>query len=173
MAAAFYNKIQKTLNGFKAVHEIDLEVNDGEFVVLVGGPGLRQEHAAAHGRWAWRSISGGERIGDKVVNGCRPAARHRDGVPELRAVSAHEGLREPGLRPEAARAPKTEVDQRASDAACWRWSPARPLSHASSRAGNRSVSRWAAPSSEAEVFLFDEPLSNLDAKLRASDARAA
>jgi len=68
-------------------------IEDGEFCVLVGPSRLRQEHAAAHDRRAWRRSPGGEiRIGNRVVNQVAPKERgHRDGVPELRALPAHDG----------------------------------------------------------------------------------
>ena len=62
---------------------------------------LRQVHAAAHGRGARDGHRG--RDPHRRAAGQRPGAgraRHRDGVPELRALPAHDGLREHGLRPE-------------------------------------------------------------------------
>ncbi len=57
--------------------------------------------------------------------------------------------------------------------ACSNWNRSSIASRASYRAGSGSASRWAAPScASRQVFLFDEPLSNLDAKLRVHDARS-
>ena len=110
----------------------------------------------------------------------RPAAegpRHRDGLPELRALPAHDRRREHGLRAEAApgaRRPRSSARvARGREAA----RPRRPTSTASPKAlsgGQRQrVAMGRAIVREPQVFLMDEPLSNLDAKLRVADARAS
>ena len=116
-------------------------------------------------------ITGGEiSIGERVVNDvAAEGARHRDGVPELRALPAHDGRREHGLLADAEeraegrdRQPRQRAPPRSS--ASYRCSTA---IRASSPAASASASPWAAPSCAIpQVFLFDEPLSNLDAKLR-------
>ena len=87
---------------------------------------------------------------------------------------AHDGAREPGLRAEAAEAcRKAEIDRAVRDAArhCSASSDCSTASRASSPAASASASRWAARIvRQPQVFLFDEPLSNLDAKLRRPDA---
>jgi oligogalacturonide transport system ATP-binding protein len=94
MAQLSLRKVEKTYpNGFKAVHGVDLEVRDGEFMVFVGPSGCAKS-TLLRMIAGLESISGGElRIGDRVVNDpAAQAARHRDGVPELRAVPPHEGV---------------------------------------------------------------------------------
>ena len=150
--------------------DVNLEIRDQEFMVLVGPSGCGKTTTLRMVAGLESITSGQVLIGDTVVNELRAdGPRHRHGVPELRALSAHERLRQHGLRPEdAANSPA-----RRSTGACRR----RPTSsasatissasRASSPAGNASASRWAAPSCAIrKVFLFDEPLSNLDAKLR-------
>ena len=97
-------------------------------------------------------------------------AGHRHGVPELRALSAHDRAGEPGLRaPDARRRRRMRSPERVAQAAagagagrrCSSGSPA--SSPAASGSGSRSAGRSCAI---RKVFLFDEPLSNLDAKLR-------
>ena len=87
------------------LHGIDLEIRDQEFVVLVGPSGCGKSTLL-------RMIAGLEerdvgRHRDRRPRGQRRArqvARHRDGVPELRALPAHVGLREHELQPAAAEA---------------------------------------------------------------------
>ena len=94
-------------------------------------------------------------------------ARRRDGVPDLRALSAHDRAREPRLRSRdraAARRPRsTRASREAARHAAARRA-ARPQATRSSRAASASASRWGGRScASPTVFLFDEPLSNLDA----------
>ena len=92
--------------------------------------------------------------------------RHRDGVPELRAVPAHDRRKNLGVRHEgAARAARRDPAAGAGGRAAARHrrrcsTGARP----SSRAGSASASRSAVRISQPRVFLMDEPLSNLDAR---------
>jgi hypothetical protein len=132
--------------------------------------GLRQVDAAAHGGRA----GGDQRRRDRHrrPRGQRARAgraRHRDGVPELRAVPAHERVRQHGLRPEDPQ----DADRR--DQAARRQGRRHPgTGHLLDRkprqlsGGQRQrVAMGRAIVRQPQVFLFDEPLSNLDAKLRA------
>ena len=110
------------------------------------------------------------KIGGEVVNDVPPVeARHRHGVPVLCALPAHERLQQHGLRHEA-RPGEQGRDRQAGEAARPRSCSSRPTSTACrgrSPAASASASRSAAPSCRnPQVFLFDEPLSNLDAALR-------
>ena len=141
-------------------------------MVLVGPVRLRQDDAAALDRRA-RGRDGGHdldrrhrRDGEDAA-----AARHRDGVPELRALPAHDGGRQPRLRAEAAE----DGQGRARRQAC---ATSRASSGSTScstasrrrcRGGQRQrVAMGRAIVREPKAFLMDEPLSNLDAKLRVS-----
>ena len=76
----------------EVIHGVSVAIADGEFVVLVGPSGCGKS-TLLRMIAGLETITGGEiRIGDRVVNDLPPqGARHRDGVPELRALSAHDG----------------------------------------------------------------------------------
>ena len=135
---------------------------------------LRQVDDAAHDRRAGGDLR--RRDPHRRPGGQRPAAalaQHLHGVPVLRALSAYDGAREHGLLAEDRR-PAARRDRAAR-----RRSRGDPRPRTSCSSGGRrscpaasaSASPWAAPSCAIrDVFLFDEPLSNLDAKLRTPDA---
>ena len=130
-----------------ALNGLNLTVADGEFLILVGPSGCGKSTALRLLAGLDKPTSGEIRIGGTVVN--RPGsrrARHRDGVPELCALSAHVGVPQPGVRPAAAQ-DTTSRDRAtgarngrtaARSASCWTASPA------SSPAANVSGSPWAA-----------------------------
>ena len=104
MAQIVLDQVDKVYpGGVKGIDGLNLNIADGEFMVLVGPSGCGKSTAL-------RSIAGLEDITAGTIThrqpgGQRPAAqgpRHRDGVPELRALPAHDGGAEPRLRPPAA-----------------------------------------------------------------------
>ena len=152
------------------IRGVDIDIADGEFAVLVGPSGCGKSTLL-------RMIAGLEEIsgGEIAIGGARrerhaaEGARHRDGVPELRALSAHDGARQHGLQHAARQASQAEIDERVQKA--------RRASSASTEfldryprqlsGGQRQrVAMGARIVRDPQVFLFDEPLSNLDAKLR-------
>ena len=154
----------------QAVRELSLEIADGEFMVLVGPSGSGKTTAL-------RMLAGLESMTSRARSDRRPRgqpgraarARHRDGLPGLRAVPADDGVRQPRVRAAAAQgAARGDPAARATRrrgvldiGRCW------SASRGSCRAGRRSGSRSGrALVREPQVFLMDEPLSNLDAKLR-------
>ena len=158
-------------DGTVAVVDLSLEIPDGELMVFVGPSGCGKTTALRMVAGLEEITDGEIRIGDEVVNE-PPAARsrHRDGVPELRALSAQERLREPRLPAEAAEARRR---RRSSERVT------RIAIHPRTRASNSSgrprqlsggqrqrVAMGRALVREPQAFLMDEPLSNLDAKLR-------
>ena len=97
------------------------------------------------------------------------AARHRDGVPVLRALSPHDGARQHDLRAEAGQEePKSEIDEAVSKAS--RILQLDPyldrLPKALSGGQRQRVAIGRSIVRDPKVYLFDEPLSNLDAALR-------
>ena len=90
MAAVTFNDVSKVYpDGTRAVSGMDLDSEDGEFIVLVGPSGCGKTTALRMVAGLEEITEGEIRIGDRVVNHV-PAARprHRDGVPELRALPA-------------------------------------------------------------------------------------
>ena len=172
MAQVHLKKIQKTYaNGFTAVHGVDLDIHDGEFMVFVGPSGCAKSTLLRMVA-GLETISGGElRIGGKVVNNLAPKQRGIAMVFQNYALYPHMKVYENlafGLK--LAGTPKAEVDSRVRDAAKLlemdHLLDRYPKQLSGGQAQRVAVGR--AIVKKPEVFLFDEPLSNLDAKLRAS-----
>ena len=162
------NIVKKYGDGFPAVNDVSLDVADGEFMILVGPSGCGKSTLL-------RMIVGLEDItsGDMVIGA--PGQRQGparpqpvDGVPELRLVSAPECFREHRLPLRRA----AGCPRKRSASACRRL--LKPSSSPSTWTANGEPVRWPAATRrdgraivrQADAFLFDEPLSNLDAKLR-------
>ncbi len=93
MAEITYEGVSKVYDdGTWAVEDLDLAIEDGELMVLVGSFGLRQDDGVADARRARGDHRREIRIGDQRRQRPSPeGARHRDGLPELRALPAHDG----------------------------------------------------------------------------------
>ena len=172
MAAVFLRKVEKTYpNGFKAVHGVDLDVRDGEFMVFVGPSGCAKSTLLRMVA-GLESISGGElNIGGRVVNDLPPKGRGIAMVFQNYALYPHMTVYDNlafGLK--LAKTPKAELDQRVRHAAqlleMEQLLTRYPKQLSGGQAQRVAVGR--AIVKKPEVFLFDEPLSNLDAKLRAA-----
>ncbi|UXH77531.1 ABC transporter ATP-binding protein [Roseateles amylovorans] len=172
MARLNLSKVEKTYpNGFKAVHGVDLDIKDGEFMVFVGPSGCAKS-TLLRMIAGLESISGGElRIGDRVVNALPPKQRGIAMVFQNYALYPHMKVYENlafGLK--LAGTPKQELDQRVRHAArlleMEHLLDRYPKQLSGGQAQRVAVGR--AIVKKPEVFLFDEPLSNLDAKLRAA-----
>ena len=154
----------------QVIHGINAEIADGEFIVIVGPSGCGKSTLLRMVA-GLEEISGGEiRIGDRVVNELEPAARDIAMVFQNYALYPHMSVFENmayGLK--IAKVPKAEIQARVDKAAAILELSAllerkpRQLS-----GGQRQrVAMGRAIVRQPQVFLFDEPLSNLDAKLRA------
>lgn len=172
MAEVIFNKLEKVYsNGFKAVHGIDLTIADGEFMVIVGPSGCAKS-TTLRMLAGLETISGGEiRIGEKVVNNLAPKARGIAMVFQNYALYPHMTVRENlafGLK--LSKLPKAQIDRQVEDAAklleLEELLDRLPRQLSGGQAQRVAVGR--AIVKKPDVFLFDEPLSNLDAKLRAS-----
>ncbi|WP_374657623.1 ABC transporter ATP-binding protein [Inhella sp.] len=172
MAVVSLRKVEKTYpNGFKAVHGVDLEVRDGEFMVFVGPSGCAKSTLLRMVA-GLESITGGElRIGERAVNDLPPKERGIAMVFQNYALYPHMTVYDNlafGLK--LAKTPKAELDQRVRHAAklleMEHLLERFPKQLSGGQAQRVAVGR--AIVKKPEVFLFDEPLSNLDAKLRAA-----
>ncbi|WP_269585914.1 ABC transporter ATP-binding protein [Roseibium sp. Sym1] len=172
MAELQLKSIEKTYgSGFKAVHGIDLTVEEGEFMVLVGPSGCAKS-TTLRMIAGLETITGGEiRIGDRVVNDVVPGKRGIAMVFQNYALYPHMKVRNNlsfGLR--LKRRPKQEIDGATNDVSrvleIEELLERLPKQLSGGQAQRVAVGR--ALIKQPEVFLFDEPLSNLDAKLRAS-----
>jgi multiple sugar transport system ATP-binding protein len=156
-------------DGFEAVKNMDLDVQDGEFMILVGPSGCGKS-TALRMIAGLEDITDGElRIGDQVVNQIAPKDRDIAMVFQNYALYPHMSVRENMAFPlKLAKAPQEEIDKKVEEAA-------RILDltqHLDRRPANLSggqrqrVAMGRAIVRDPKAFLMDEPLSNLDAKLR-------
>src|ERR1700761_6352406 len=156
-------------NGYEAIKGIDFEIGDGQFCVLVGPSGCGKSTLLRMIAGLETITSGEIDIGGRVVNQIEPAERDIAMVFQNYALYPHMtvynnmayGLRNRGM-------PKPEIDTRVQEAArilelgAMLERKPRQLS-----GGQRQrVAMGRAIVRQPKVFLFDEPLSNLDAKLR-------
>jgi multiple sugar transport system ATP-binding protein len=172
MAKIILDRIDKVYSGgVKAIDEMSLEVKDGEFMVLVGPSGCGKSTAL-------RSIAGLEeisagtiQIGDRVVNDLPPKDRDIAMVFQNYALYPHMTVEQNlafGLQ--LRKTPKDEIKRRVTEAAKMlgleQYLKRKPA--ALSGGQRQRVAMGRAIVREPQAFLMDEPLSNLDAKLRVS-----
>jgi len=156
-------------DGTKAVYDMDLEIQDGEFMVLVGPSGCGKTTALRMVAGLEDISEGVLKIGDKVVNHVPSRDRDIAMVFQSYALYPHLSVYENiafGLK--LKKTPKAEVAKRVEEAA--RVLGLEPYLKRKPRAlsgGQRQrVAMGRAIVRQPEAFLMDEPLSNLDAKLR-------
>ena len=156
-------------DGYPAVKDIDLEIGDGEFMILVGPSGCGKSTMLRMIGGLENITSGDMLIGGRRVNEKAPRDRNLAMVFQNYALYPHLSVYENiGFPLRLKGMPDSEVKQRVEKVSdVLELDEHLSASRASSPAASASAWRWAAPSSgEADAFLFDEPLSNLDAKLR-------
>jgi multiple sugar transport system ATP-binding protein len=170
MSEIVLDGVTKTFaDGFEAVKDMDLDIQDGEFMILVGPSGCGKS-TALRMIAGLEDISSGEvKIGGETVNDRSPKDRDIAMVFQNYALYPHMTVRENmGFALKLAGADKSEIDQKVEEAA-------RTLDleqHLDRRPANLSggqrqrVAMGRAIVRDPKAFLMDEPLSNLDAKLR-------
>ncbi|MDQ1183949.1 sn-glycerol-3-phosphate import ATP-binding protein UgpC [Agrobacterium larrymoorei] len=158
-------------NGMRAVHDVDISIKDGEFIVLVGPSGCGKSTLLRMVAGLEEISEGTVSIGNRIVNDVEPADRDIAMVFQNYALYPHMSVRENleyGLKNR--KTPKAEIDARVAEAA--RMLQLEPYLERKPRAlsgGQRQrVAMGRAIVRKPAAFLFDEPLSNLDAKLRVS-----
>jgi sn-glycerol 3-phosphate transport system ATP-binding protein len=169
MAGVSFRNVTKKYGELQVIHGVTAEVADGEFVVIVGPSGCGKSTLLRMVAGLER-ISGGEiAIGARVVNDLEPKDRDIAMVFQNYALYPHMSVRENmayGLR--IRRMPRSDIDARVKRAAeileLGEYLERKP--RALSGGQRQRVAMGRAIVREPAVFLFDEPLSNLDAKLR-------
>lgn len=169
MASVTFDKVVKKYGDVTAVNNLNIAVDDKEFLVLVGPSGCGKT-TALRCLAGLEEISDGEiRIGDRVVNDVAPKDRDIAMVFQSYALYPHLSVYDNmafGLK--LRKVPKDEIKRRVNEAAdvlgIREYLDRKPRQLSGGQRQRVAVGR--AIVREPKVFLFDEPLSNLDAKLR-------
>jgi multiple sugar transport system ATP-binding protein len=170
LAEIAYENVSKVYDdGTTAVHDLDLAIGDGELLVIVGPSGCGKT-TALRMLAGLEEISAGQiRIGDRVVNDLTPKERDVAMVFQSYALYPHMTVEQNlafGLK--LRKLPKSEISERVHSAAqtleIEEFLKRKP--RALSGGQRQRVAMGRAIVREPQAFLMDEPLSNLDAKLR-------
>ncbi|ATQ58463.1 ABC transporter ATP-binding protein [Paracoccus yeei] len=169
MANVKIDKVFKRYGAVQVMHGVSVDIEDGEFVVLVGPSGCGKSTLLRMLAGLEEISEGTISIGNRVVNDVPPKERDISMVFQSYALYPHKTVAENiGFPLKMAKRPRAEIDQKVRQAA-----GILDLAHLLDRypkqlsGGQRQrVAMGRAIVRDPQVFLFDEPLSNLDAKLR-------
>jgi len=170
MANIVLDQVNKVYdNGFHAIHDLDLSVSDGEFLVLVGPSGCGKSTALRMIAGLETITTGDISIGDRIVNDVEPKNRDIAMVFQNYALYPHMSVYDNiGFALKMSKTPKSEIDERVNKAAKILELTANLDSKPGQLSGGQRqrVAMGRAIVRQPSAFLMDEPLSNLDAKLR-------
>ncbi|GAC1043713.1 ABC transporter ATP-binding protein [Rhizobium sp. No.120] len=169
MSGLTIKNVRKSYGAVNIIHGVDVEISDGEFVILVGPSGCGKS-TLLRMIAGLEDITGGDiSIGGRVVNDLPPKDRDIAMVFQNYALYPQMTVAQNmGFALQLAGAKRTEIDQKVGEAAkILGLQPLLDRKPAQLSGGQRQrVAMGRAIVRDPKVFLFDEPLSNLDAKLR-------
>src|SRR6202142_2462006 len=169
MASVAIRDVRKSFGATSVIHGVDISIRDGEFVVLVGPSGCGKSTLLRMIAGLENITSGEIKIGDRVVNNVPPKERDVAMVFQNYALYPHMTVgANMGFSLKLRGAPQQEIDARVNRAAeILGLGPYLERFPRQLSGGQRQrVAMGRAIVRDPQVFLFDEPLSNLDAKLR-------
>jgi len=170
MAAISFRDVRKNYGALEVIHGVNAEIPDGEFIVIVGPSGCGKSTLLRMVAGLEEITSGEIDIGGRVVNKLEPSERDIAMVFQNYALYPHMSVYDNmayGLK--IAKVPKAEIEVRVQKAAkiLELGSLLQRKPRELSGGQRQRVAMGRAIVRQPQVFLFDEPLSNLDAKLRA------
>jgi multiple sugar transport system ATP-binding protein len=169
MASVGIRDVKKAFGTHPVIHGVSVDIDDGEFVVLVGPSGCGKSTLLRMIAGLENITAGEIRIGNRVVNQLPPKARDVAMVFQNYALYPHMTVSaNMGFSMKLRGTPKAEIEQRVARAAeILGLTPLLERFPRQLSGGQRQrVAMGRAIVRDPQVFLFDEPLSNLDAKLR-------
>ncbi len=169
MSGVQLNDVRKSYGGLEVVHGVNLDIKPGEFVVLVGPSGCGKSTLLRMIAGLEEITDGTIAIGDRIVNDLPASQRNLSMVFQSYALYPHMSVRRNlafGLS--NLRMPKPEIERRVAEAArilqIGELMERKPRQLSGGQKQRVAIGR--AIVREPQLFLFDEPLSNLDAELR-------
>lgn len=169
MTGVTLNRVVKRYGDAQVIHGVDLEINDGEFCVFVGPSGCGKSTLLRMVAGLEETTAGTIRIGNRDVTSADPAERGVAMVFQTYALYPHMTVAENmGFGLKMTGHPKADIDRKVAEAArilkLDDYLARKPKALSGGQRQRVAIGR--AIVRGPEVFLFDEPLSNLDAELR-------